>query len=570
MNLLAAKLYDPAVAVTKNTTAAIAMTALDTTNLRLAVTVPAHGMVRFRLMGVLHGATTFPSILLGVLNGATVVGRVAPVQSLGNTAVATALVNVEADFIATGLTPGATNFDAAYAVETLVASTGLKYGGPNNTTANDAFGAFVFEAWDPQSQTVNSTLAVDANGRVDVSKVAGTAQTARDLGAQLDATVSSRSTYAGGAVASVTAAVTVGTNNDKTGYALSGAGIQAIWDALTSALTTVNSIGKRLADNIDAAISSRSTYAGGAVASVTGNVGGNVTGSIGSLAAQAKADVNAEVDSALDTAIPGSPTAGSINDKVKTNLDATVSSRLASAGYTAPPSAASIAAAVWDYLVSAATTVGSLGKRLVDNLDATVSSRSTYAGGDTAGTTTLLGRITAPRATNLDNLDAAVSSRSTYAGGDTAGTTTLLGRLTTGRAGNLDNLDAAVSTRATQTSVDTLDDYIDTEVAGIKAKTDNLPSDPADQSLIIAATDAIMTRIGAPAGASVSADVAAIATKTAALPASPAAAGDIPTASAIAAEVLSSAAAAPIAADVREINGTALTGNGGTTPWGPA
>lgn len=44
----------------------------------------------------------------------------------------------------------------------------------------------------------------------------------------------------------------------------------------------------------------------------------------------------------------------------------------------------------------------------------------------------------------------------------------------------------------------------------IKAKTDNLPSDPADQSLIIAATDAVMTRLGAPAGASIAADIAAI------------------------------------------------------------
>lgn len=33
--------------------------------------------------------------------------------------------------------------------------------------------------------------------------------------------------------------------------------VQAIWDALTSALTTVGSIGKRLSDNIDAAVSSR-------------------------------------------------------------------------------------------------------------------------------------------------------------------------------------------------------------------------------------------------------------------------------------------------------------------------
>lgn len=49
--------------------------------------------------------------------------------------------------------------------------------------------------------------------------------------------------------------------------------------------------------------------------------------------------------------------------------------------------------------------------------------------------------------TKLANLDATVSSRSTYAGGDTTGTTTLLGRLTSGRASNLDNLDQTVSSR---------------------------------------------------------------------------------------------------------------------------
>src|SRR6266446_5664637 len=49
---------------------------------------------------------------------------------------------------------------------------------------------------------------------------------------------------------------------DKANFTLSSTGIQAIWDALTSALTTVGSIGKRLADDIDAAISTRSTYAG--------------------------------------------------------------------------------------------------------------------------------------------------------------------------------------------------------------------------------------------------------------------------------------------------------------------
>ncbi|WP_406699230.1 hypothetical protein V5E97_10170 [Singulisphaera sp. Ch08] len=50
--------------------------------------------------------------------------------------------------------------------------------------------------------------------------------------ANLDAAISTRSTYAGGAVASVTAAVTVGTNNDKSGYSLNLS--QALTDVKTA------------------------------------------------------------------------------------------------------------------------------------------------------------------------------------------------------------------------------------------------------------------------------------------------------------------------------------------------
>jgi hypothetical protein len=170
VNLLAGKLYDPSTAVSKATTAALAMTAIDTTNLRLTFTVPASGIVRVRLGAVVHGATTFPSILLGVLEGSTVRGRLAPVQSLGNTAVATALVQVEADFLVTGLTPGASlSWDAAYGVETLVAATGLKYGGPNNATANDAFGGFFFEIWDPCPDYLPSAVPTSSlDAKLDV------------------------------------------------------------------------------------------------------------------------------------------------------------------------------------------------------------------------------------------------------------------------------------------------------------------------------------------------------------------------------------------------------------------
>jgi len=95
-----------------------------------------------------------------------------------------------------------------------------------------------------------------------------------------------------------------------------------------------------------------STYAGGAVASVTGDVGGKVlgggAGSITGVGVNANTTqiesgdatdaINAAVDDALNTAVPGSPTADSINERIKTlddnytstkagYIDTTISSR---------------------------------------------------------------------------------------------------------------------------------------------------------------------------------------------------------------------------------------------------
>ncbi len=149
MGIRAVKNYDPATAVTYATTALLAMTAFDTTNLRCSFTAPSSGAVTVRIACTVHGATTFPSILLGVLDGSTVVCRQAPIGGLKNTAVATAFVTQEMVMTITGLTSGATyNWDAAYGVETVLASTGIKCGGPNNATANDAYGALIFEVWD--------------------------------------------------------------------------------------------------------------------------------------------------------------------------------------------------------------------------------------------------------------------------------------------------------------------------------------------------------------------------------------------------------------------------------------
>lgn len=148
MGLLAGKAYDPATAVAKSTVALLPMTALDTTNLRLTFNAPANGSVMVRIQGTISGAATFPQILLGVLEGTTIRGRVAPAGLLNGNLAATTFMTVEALFLVTGLTPGASlTWDAAYGVETIVANTAIRYGGPNDSTTNTAWGALLYEVW---------------------------------------------------------------------------------------------------------------------------------------------------------------------------------------------------------------------------------------------------------------------------------------------------------------------------------------------------------------------------------------------------------------------------------------
>lgn len=142
---------------------------------------------------------------------------------------------------------------------------------------------------------------------------------------------------------------------DKTGYALSAAGVQAIWDALTSALTTAGSIGKKLADLVlgsdNKVLISNNAHTGAVIPTVTA-----VTNDVGITQAGA--------------------------DKV-----------WSSATRTLTAFSTALAVSVWDVLESAIATASSIGLKVKTNLDATISSRSTYTGTDTAGTTTLLSRI---------------------------------------------------------------------------------------------------------------------------------------------------------------------------------
>lgn len=101
--------------------------------------------------------------------------------------------------------------------------------------------------------------------------------------------------------------------------------------------------------------------------------------------------------------------------------------------------------------------------------------------------------------------------------------TALPGAYGAGTAGKIvgDNINATISSRASQTSLDTLDDFVDTEVAAIKAKTDNLPSDPADASDITSSFTTVNTKLDT-IDDFLDTEVAAIKAKTDNLPSDPA------------------------------------------------
>lgn len=148
MALLAGTNYDPSTAASKTISANAAMSALDTTNLRLSFTVPANGAVLVKIRVGMGGGSTRSQILLGILESTTVKARHVPLVGRGSGA-ANERVMAEAVFVVTGLTPSASlTWDAAVGVETAVASELLQWGGPDNTTANNAWGGASFEIWE--------------------------------------------------------------------------------------------------------------------------------------------------------------------------------------------------------------------------------------------------------------------------------------------------------------------------------------------------------------------------------------------------------------------------------------
>ena len=182
------------------------------------------------------------------------------------------------------------------------------------------------------------------------------------------------------------------------------------------------------------------------------------------------------------------------------NIDAAVSSRLASASYTTPPTAAANADAVWDELRADHLSNGSFGQALQ------VLRAGTAQGGAASYITLDAG---APAVDNLFLGCTALIVSGTGAGQhrvaisyddvtkqlavvpdwtvtpDNTSVYILVGGWAAVSVMNNNTIDSFVlaasaiteiqSGLATQASVDTIDDFLDTEIAAIKAKTDNLP-----------------------------------------------------------------------------------------------
>lgn len=120
-------------------------------------------------------------------------------------------------------------------------------------------------------------------------------------------------------------------------------------------------------------------------------------------------------------------------------------------------------------------------------------------------TTTLLGAVTTVAGNVVGSAGSVVGTVGAVGAGGITAASFAANAIT---AAKLDpdvttELQAGLATSAAQATAQTSLDAID-------AKTTNLPSDPADQSLIIAATNAILAILGTPAGASVSVDMAAL------------------------------------------------------------
>lgn len=274
--------------------------------------------------------------------------------------------------------------------------------------------------------------------------------------------------------------------------------------------------------------------ANAAVSTSTAQLGVNVVNNAGSAITSASGVQEVKVASIAANAITATSIAADAITAAKV-ADGTIDAATFAAGAI---NAAAIAAdAITDAKVAADVTIASVTGAV---------GSVTGAVGSVSAAVSITGDLSATMKTSVTTAATAATPTAAAVTGAVGSVTGAVGSVTGNVGGNVTgsvgsvvgsvgsvtgltaaNLDVAVSTRASQTSVDTIDDFVDTEVAAIKAKTDQLVFTVTNQvdvnvvdwkgSAAPAMTGDAYARLGAPAGASVSADVAAVKVDTAAV-----------------------------------------------------
>lgn len=216
------------------------------------------------------------------------------------------------------------------------------------------------------------------------------------------------------------AGAAVNTANAQIGVnvvSMASGAVASIWNALTSGLTTVGSIGKLLVDNVNATISSRSTLTAANVwdyltsaATTVGSLGKLIVDNLNATISSRMATFTLPTNfSSLSISGTGAVTVGTNNDKTGYSLT------------TAPPTAAAIATQVWSetlpgtYTSTSATVpsfagdavtassqvvVGSKFKFVPNNaLISTITTTLTIIGNESGGSLTIPVTVTVPTAT---------------------------------------------------------------------------------------------------------------------------------------------------------------------------
>jgi len=205
-------------------------------------------------------------------------------------------------------------------------------------------------------------------------------------------------------ITSSTGRVSVGTNNDKTGYVLHGTQSFNTTGSVGSVTGAVGSVSGNVGGNVVGSVASVAGDVGGnvsgnvagSVASVTGNVGGSVASVVGSVGGNVDGNVAGSVASVAGNVggnVVGSvaSVAGNVDGNVSGNVVGSVASVAGNVGGNIVGSVASVAGNVagnvnGNVAGTVASVVGNVGGNVSGNVTGTVSAVVGNVGGNVVGT----------------------------------------------------------------------------------------------------------------------------------------------------------------------------------------